>query len=366
MDQLKGLVKGLLEKLMLEERELYLEEHPTKGNGYYTRDLLTLFGPLEDLKVPRVREGEFHPKILPYRRRTSIELSEAILLLYASGVSTRAISRFLESVYGAFYSPQSVSRLTQVVEEEVKEWRNRPLEKEYYAIYLDCTFLCVRRGKAAKEPVYVALGIRPDGRREVLGFWLFGAEGESSQSWKEVMRELWERGVRRVKLFISDDLPGIEEAVREIFPGAKWQLCLVHTVRASLSKARKADRDELAEDLKAVYRADTVEQAHDALKVLEERWAGRYPDLVAKWLRKSYALLEFMSHPKPSGPTFTPRTSWRMTAELKRRTKVVEVFCGPEALEKLVYLVLVEQNERFLRRRLKGFAEIQTGSYHAA
>lgn len=86
MDQLKGLVKGLLEKLMLEERELYLEEHPTKGNGYYTRDLLTLFGPLEDLKVPRVREGEFHPKILPYRRRTSIELSEAVLLLYASGV----------------------------------------------------------------------------------------------------------------------------------------------------------------------------------------------------------------------------------------------------------------------------------------
>ena len=154
--------------------------------------------------------------------------------------------------------------------------------------------------------------------------------------------------------------------MREIFPGAKWQLCLVHTVRASLSKVRKADRDELAEDLKAVYRADTVEQAHDALKAVEERWAGRYPDLVAKWLRKSYALLEFMSHPKPSGPTFTPRTSWRMTAKLKRRTEVVEVFCGPEALEKLVYLVLVEQNERFLRRRLKGFAEIQTGSYHAA
>jgi len=91
-------------------------------------------------------------------------------LLYASGVSTRAIGRFLESVYGAFYSPQSISRLTQVVEEEVKEWRNRPLDEEYYAIYLDCTFLCVRRGKAAKEPVYVALGIKPDGRREVLGF----------------------------------------------------------------------------------------------------------------------------------------------------------------------------------------------------
>jgi len=164
--KLKDLIKALLERLMLEERELYLEEHPTKGNGYYTRDLLTTFGPL----VPRVREGDFHPKLLPYRRRTSIELSEAILALYASGVSTRDISRFLESVYGAFYSPQSISRLTQVVEDEVKEWRNRPLAREYYAIYLDGTFLSVRRGKAAKDPVYLALGIRPDGRREILGF----------------------------------------------------------------------------------------------------------------------------------------------------------------------------------------------------
>jgi len=366
-DQLKELVKDFLEKLMLEERELYLEEHPTKGNGYYTRDLLTLVGPLEDLRVPRVREGEFHPKVLPYRKRTSLELSEAILLLYASGVSTRAISRFLESVYGAFYSPQSISRLTNVVGEDVKEWRGRPLEEEYYAIYLDCTFLTVRRGKAAKEPVYVALGIRRDGRREILGFWLFGAEGESSQNWKQVVKELWERGVRRVKLFISDDLPGIEEAVREIFPSAKWQLCVVHTVRDSLSKVRKSDREALAQDLKAVYQADTLAQAQKALRELEEKWTRKYPDLVAKWVSKSYALLEFLNHPKAiRAYLYTTNQLERLMKEVKRRTKVVEVFCGPEALEKLVYLVLVERNERFFRRRLRGFAEIQLESYHAA
>jgi len=189
--------------------------------------------------------------------------------------------------------------------------------------------------------VYLALGIRPDGRREVLGFWLFGAEGESATNWRQVVRELWERGVREVKLFISDDLPGIEEAVREIFPSAKWQLCVLHTVRGTLAKVRKADREALAQDLKAIYRADTVKQAHRALRALECRT------------------------PKPSGPTFTPRTSWRMTAELKRRTKVVEVFCGPEALEKLVYLVLAQENERLLGRRLRGFAEMQLESCHA-
>ena len=183
---------------MLEERKLYLEEHPTKGNGYYTRDLLTLFGPLEDLKVPRVREGDFHPKLLPYRRRTSIELSEAILALYASGVSTGTSPGSWRQCTGRS-TPKRASRLTRVVEEEVREWRNRPLAREYYAIYLDGTFLSVRRGKAAKEPVYLALGIRPDGRREILGFWLFGAEGESARNWRQVVRELWERGVREVK-----------------------------------------------------------------------------------------------------------------------------------------------------------------------
>ena len=124
--ELKDLIKAPL-AAHVGGRAIYLEEHPTKANGYYTHDLLTLFGP--------------------------IELSEAILLLYVSGVSTRRISRFLEAVYGAFYSPHSISRLAEVATEEVEQWRSRPLCSEYYAVYLDCTFLSVRRGKAAKEPV---------------------------------------------------------------------------------------------------------------------------------------------------------------------------------------------------------------------
>ena len=206
-----------------------------------------------------------------------------------------------------------------MVEEEVKEWRNRPLAREYYAIYLDGTFLSVRRGKAAKEPVYLALGIRPDGRREVLGFWLFGAEGESARNWRQVVRELWERGVRVVKLFESV-LPGIEEAVREIFPSSKWQLCVLHTVRDSLAKVKK-NREALAQDLKAIYRADTVKQAHRALRKLEEKWAGKYPELVAKWLDKSHALLEFLNHPKAiRSYLYTTNQLERLIKELKRRT----------------------------------------------
>lgn len=365
-ERIKTMVKDVLESLMREEREIYLEEHPTKANGYYTRSLLTLAGPVEELRVPRVREGDFHPRILPYRRRTSLELSEAILALYAAGVSTRAISRFLEGIYGAFYSPQSISRLTQVVEEEVKAWRERPLDEEYYAVFLDGTFLSVRRRTTAKEPVYLAVGIKPDGRREVLGFWLFGAEGESAGNWEEVLKDLWRRGVRRVRIFVTDDLPGLEEAIRKVFPDADWQLCVLHAVREALNKARNKDREALAEDLKAVYQAETEQEAKEALRRLRERWGTVYPRVVARWEGKAYALLAFLRHPKPIRRyLYTTNQLERLAKEVKRRTKVVEVFCGEEAVEKLLYLVLSNLNERLENRRLRGFAEISVGSYYA-
>ena len=154
-ERIKTMVKELLEVLMKEERKIYLENRSTKANGYYTHDLLTLVGPLEDLKVPRVRQGDFHPQILPYRKRASLELSEAILALYAVGVSTRKISSFLEGIYGVFYSPQSISRLIEVTQEQVKAWRERPLSEEYYAVFLDGTFpLCPPREDGQGTRVY--------------------------------------------------------------------------------------------------------------------------------------------------------------------------------------------------------------------
>ena len=125
----------------------------------------------------------------------------------------------------------------------MRAWQERPLEEEDYAVFLDGTFLSIRRGKTGKEPVYIALGIKPDGRRGILGFWMFGAEGERAKNWKDVLKDLWRRGIT-----------GIEEAIRKIFPETDWQLCVLHAVRDALNKARKDDREVLAQDLKAVYR----------------------------------------------------------------------------------------------------------------
>lgn len=365
MEEIVGMVKGLLERLMLEERRMYLDSHPTKGNGYYTRDLLTLYGPVRDLRVPRVREGDFRPVILPERRRISYELSEAILAMYASGLSTRDIARVLETLYGAFYSPQSISRLTKVVEAEVQAFRERLLSAEYYAIYLDCTFLAIRRGTTAKEPVYLALGILPDGRREVLGFWLFGAEGESARNWEVVLKDLQRRGVERVRIFVTDDLPGLGEAIRRLYPQADRQLCVLHAVRESLAQVRRKDREAVAEDLKAIYRAEGLEEAEEAIRRLQSRWGKVYPRVVEKWERKAQELLVFLRHPREIRRyLYTTNQLERLTKEVKRRTKVVEVFCGEEAVEKLLYLVLSEVNERLRNRRLRGFAEIASGGYH--
>ncbi|MBC7109203.1 MAG: IS256 family transposase, partial [Methanomassiliicoccales archaeon] len=210
----------------------------------------------------------------------------------------------------------------------------------------DGTFLSVRRGKTAKEPVYTALGIKPDGRREILGFWLFGAEGESAQNWEEVLKDLRRCGVRRVRIFITDDLPGLEEAIKKIFPEADWQLCVLHAVRDALNKARKADREALAADLKRVYRAETEEEARKALQKLWDHWGGIYPKIVERWENKAYALLAFLRYPKPIRRyLYTTNQLERLAKEVKRRTKVVEVFCGEEAVEKLLYLVLSHLDE---------------------
>ena len=165
-------------------------------------------------------------------------------------------------------------------------------------MFLDGT-LSIRRGKTAKEPVYIALGIKPDGRREVLGFWLFGAEGESAKNWEEVLKDLWRRSVREVRTFITDDLPGIEEAIRQVYPKADWQQCVVHKVRSTLSKARKVHagaeggtkvRDHQFPKPEAVYKLVYLEgEWHEvkwgrrlkgfaeAQEQLEQMFAQRYP-----------------------------------------------------------------------------------------
>jgi putative transposase len=358
-DEVNRMVKEIVEKLLLEEREEYLQKHPEdKGNGYYKRGLITRFGNIDDLKVPRVREGDFRPKIIPERRRASMDLGDVILSLFASGCSVRNISRFIETVYGAYYSPASISRLTDITTQEIEKWRNRQVKEQYFALYVDATFLNIRRGSVEKEPVYVVVGLDWDGTREVLGFWLFGSEGESASNWQDALVELKSRGLKRVELFIADGLKGLEEAVLREFPGSKFQLCVLHAVKGSLKKVRKRNREAVAESLKAIYRASSREEARKALLELKAQWAKTYPEVVEKWEENFNNLTTFMQYPKGIRQfIYTTNQLERLMKEIKRRTKVIEVFSGPESAYKVVYLVLSQMNERYGRKSLPGFKE---------
>ncbi len=270
---LTAAVTEVLQVLLEADREAFLQQHGGRKNGHYPRKLETPFGQVE-LAVPRDREGRYHPSFLqPYARRT-VDLGEVAIALYAAGLSQRKAAEVLSLLLGHRYTHETVSAITDGVLERVEGFRRRPLPEEMAFVYLDGFSLKVLREGLGmeRETVYVALGLTPGGERMLLGFWLLPTEGASG--WEEVLRELWERGLRRVLLFVTDGLPGMEEAIRRVYPLAGWQRCVVHMVRSSLAGVRVRDRGLVAEALKGVYLAGTRAEALRALGGFREAWGA--------------------------------------------------------------------------------------------
>jgi transposase-like protein len=258
--EVKSFIKEFFESLMLDELKQHLELRPDdKGNGFYDRDLTTSMARVEGLKVPRTRSGEFNPAILPERRRASFDLEELVFAMHVGGSSTRDISKFIERVYSASLGRDAISRLTDVAQGVIDKWKNRPLAKEYAVIFLDATYVKLRRGDVRSEPVYIAMGVLPNGDRQILGFTMFGSEGESAGAWHEYLLKLKERGVKSVKLFVTDNLRGLTQTTARVFPESQYQLCVVHQVRNCLRDTRASDKAELAQDMKTIYRADILQ-----------------------------------------------------------------------------------------------------------
>lgn len=359
-EEVKRREKAIMQRLMAEERELFLEENPEdKGNGFYERSLLTPCGPIEDLRVPRTRSGEFYPALLPGRRRASIDLGDLVILLFECGVSTRKVQQVLELYYGAHYSHTSIARLASVTMEEIEAWRMRPLKKRYFSLHLDACFLPLKRGSYRKEPVYIAQGTDHEGEREILGFWVMGSEGESSRAWREILAELKQRGVEHIDIVVTDDLVGIEEAIASVFPSSCHQLCVVHAMRASQRKVRRRDWEEVSGGLKAIYGANDKAAAEAAFAAFSDAWRKRYPYLVRYWRENLASLLSFLSYPQQLRPyIYTTNQLERINKEIKRRCKVIEVFSSEESLLTVLYLVLKTENEKLSRRKLRGFRNI--------
>jgi putative transposase len=290
-------VTEVLQTVLELDRTAFLQAHGGRRNGYYPRRLETTFGQV-DLKVPRDREGQYYPAFLkPYARRL-VDVGEVAIALYAAGVSQRKAAEVMGLLLGHRYSHETISAMTEEVLQGVEAFRRRPLPEEMAFVYLDGLYLkLLREGEGVvREVVYVALGVTPSGERQVLGYWLLPAE--SALGWEGVLGELWQRGLRRVLLFITDGLPGLPEAIRRVYPQAEWQRCVVHGVRWSLGQVRARDRTLLAEDLRRVYGAESREEALEALEALREAWGARYPGVVALWAGDSGAFLRFLRIPQ--------------------------------------------------------------------
>lgn len=353
-------VKDNLETIMRAEIKQFMEEmpegHHNSRNGYYPRSLHTKFGNIEKMSVPRDRNGEFHTQVFePYQRRDGW-LEEAVIQMYKSGMGTRDVARFIESMFGSHYSPTTVSNITATVLEDIQNWQQRPLQKRYSVIYLDGLYVKLKRSTVSGEVIYFAMGIDEEGHRQILGFYVGGQE--SSNGWRDVLKDLYRRGAQEVLLGVFDGLPGLDDAFRETYPKAEVQHCIVHKVRATFPKIRVQHKTDFLDDLKTIYNALDHDLALAAFDTVKAKWNKLYPKEIKSWEEQLTTLLAFYKFPLLiKEAIYTSNPIERMNKEIRKRLKPMNSLTNMDAAEKIVYLDAIDYNERFSNRVIRGFGD---------
>ena len=308
-------------------------------NGHSAKTVLTEDGEL-DLSVPRDRAGTFEPRLVPKGERRLDGFDGKIISLYARGLTVREIQGHLQELYGVEVSPDLISRVTDAVLEEVKEWQNRPLDAVYPVVFFDALRVKVRdEGLVKNKAVYVALALDAEGHKHVLGLWIEQSEG--AKFWLKVMNDLRTRGVQDVLIAVVDGLKGFPEAIGAAFPEAIVQTCIVHLIRSSLAFVSWKDRKVIMPDLKAIYRAETAEAAQDRLGAFEAKWGARYPAIGQAWRRAwEHVIPLFAFPPAIRKMIYTTNAVESLHRSLRKIIKTRGSFPTDEAATKLLYLAI--------------------------
>ena len=324
-------------------------------NGNYSRSFKTEFGEL-NLAIPRDRNGEFSQQTLPAYKRSNDSLETTIIQLFQKGITMSEISELIEKIYGHYYTPQTISNITQIVSEDVVAFKERSLESQYSIIFMDATHIPLKRQTVSKEAVYIVIGIRLDGTKEVLGFSI--APTGSSYVWKEILQDLKDRGLEEVLLVVTDGLSGINDSIHSIYPNAQFQQCCVHISRNIAHKVRVSDRQEVCNDFKLVYQAASKEEAMNQISFMIDKWKKQYPRVVK--LLMNPAILTFYNFPPSIRRTiYSTNLIEGFNKQLKKYTKRKEQFPNEESLERFLVSQFNNYNQKFLCRIHKGFKEIQ-------
>jgi putative transposase len=316
-------------------------------SGYYPRKLITRVGTLE-LRVPQDRQGRFSTEIFSRYQRSEKALVAALVEMYVQGVSTRKVKAISEELCGHEFSASTISELNTKLDEELERFARQTLEAEYPYLIVDARYEKVREdGVIRARAVLVAIGIDWEGRRRILGVEL--ANRESATSWREFLLGLKARGLRGVRLAISDDHQGLKRAIAEVIPETAWQRCYVHFLRNALDHLpRKADDDCLTE-LRWLYDRRDAAEARLHLRAWLEHWSAKYPKLCA-WVEESIEeTWTFYRSPREHHKHLkSTNLLERLNQELKRRTHVVRIFPNEASCLRLIRALACEQHEEWL------------------
>jgi putative transposase len=309
-------------------------------NGTTPKRLLTDTGTL-DLAIPRDRQSSFQPQFVPKGVRRLPGFDETVLALYARGLTVRELQAYLEERYQVPVSPDLISTVTAEVLDEVQTWQARPLEPRYIAVAFDALRVKIRdEGLVQNKAVYLALGIQPDGTKEVLGFWI--AQTEGAAFWHRVFSELQNRGVGDILIALIDGLTGLPEALHAVFPHTVIHQCVVHLVRQSLQFVSYQDRRTLVPLLRAIYQAPSESSARAALAHLATTPVGqRYPQIPALWERHWERIAPALAYPLAVRRVlYTTNAIESLNSQLRKPLRARGHFPNDEAAAKLLYLAL--------------------------
>jgi transposase-like protein len=354
-----GLIKQLTGRILQRALEAEMTDHlgyeknsnegDNSGNSRngHTEKTVLLENQSTTIEVPRDRNGTFEPIIIPKHEKRVPLFNDQIISMYSFGMSDRDIKKHLEKVYNVEVSPDLISRVTNAVLDEVKEWQNRPLDKSYAIVYLDALRVKGRTdGKSCLKSVYTVLGVNFEGQKEVLGLWI--AENEGAKFWMGVLTELKNRGVQDILIACMDGLTGFPEAVRSVYPDTRVQLCIVHMVRNSTKFISYKDLKKVCAGLKAVYSANTEAAGRDALEEFGKTWSDKYPMIYKSWDHHWENLCEFYKYPfEIRRAIYTTNAVESLNYQLQKEKKNRLLFPTDDAIFKILYLAIRNASEKW-------------------
>lgn len=350
-----GIYKQLVEQMLQAEMDEHLgyskNDRKQKSvsnhrNGKSSKRLKTDAGEVI-IDIPRDREGMFEPIVVPKHERMSQKIEDAIISFYAKGMTVSDIEEQVEEIYGLKMSQSSISNITDKVITYLRQWQSRPLDPVYFVTWIDGIIFKVRhQGRVINKTVYVVIGLSNTGHKEVLGFWIH--ESESAAFWMGVFGDLQARGVKDILVLCSDNLTGLTEGVKSIFPHTANQVCVVHQIRNASRYVVHKDKKAFSADMKPIYQAANIEEAELALETLETKWAHKYPHAIQSWKRNWAELTVFFDYPLAIRKIiYTTNVIESFNSMLRRQTAKRTIFPTDDAIFKSIYLSLIKINRKW-------------------